>query len=167
MNTSSKTIITKPFNAQAFKKYGDVIETEGAHNFKINNGLCTRYHDLAKIEVSGPKARPLISLVKSMPYTLPLTLAMVERHPLGSQAFVPLSNKPFLIVVCDDHDGVPGTPSAFISSNQQGVNIAQNVWHGVLTPLDDVSDFLVIDRGGDGNNLEEYFFDEPFIIVAR
>ncbi len=164
MNANSKKIEINPLTSEAFSNYGDIVETEGATNFKINNGLCTRFHDLANIEVSGPEGRPMISLLSGQPYKLPLYLRMVERHPLGSQAFVPLSDNPFLVIVCDDNDGVPGLPRAFITSNRQGVNIWQNVWHGVLTPLKKVSDFVVIDRGGEGINLEEYFFKEPYIV---
>ncbi len=167
MIASARKIVVQPLNAQAFKKYGDVIEKEGATRFDINNGLCMRYHDLANVEISGPQARSMISILTGEPYTLPLYLPMVERHPLGSQAFVPITDNPFLVVVCDDHDGVPGVPKAFITSRRQGVNIGQNVWHGVLTPLIGVSDFVVIDRGGEGNNLEEYFFETPYSVVQE
>jgi ureidoglycolate lyase len=159
-----KNIAINPLSAKAFSNYGDVIEREGAQNFEINNGLCTRFHDLANIEVTGPEGRPMISIISGQPYKLPLTLTMVERHPLGSQAFIPLSDNPFLIVVCDDDDGTPGLPRAFITADRQGVNIRRNVWHGILTPLDGISDFVVVDRGGEGNNLEEHFFDEPFVV---
>ena len=159
-----KTLQARPLSADEFSPFGDVIETAGAENFKINNGRCTRFHDLASIETLGPGARPMISIARGEPYELPLKLPMVERHPLGSQAFIPLSQKPFLVIVCEDLDGVPGTPKVFRSTGGQGVNYHHNVWHGVLTPLDKVSEFIIVDRGGEGNNLEEYFFDEPYLI---
>ena len=109
-------------------------------------------------------ARPLISIFHGKPYDLPLTLKMVERHPLGSQAFYPLSDKPFLVIVAGDLSGTPDKPRAFLTGLGQGVNIAMNTWHGVLTPLETEADFLVVDRGGDGNNLEEHFFDQPWLI---
>jgi ureidoglycolate lyase len=90
---------------------------------------------------------------------------MVERHPLGSQAFFPLSNRPFLSIVAPDQSGTPGTPRAFRVGPGVGINMAMNCWHAVLTPLGETSDFLIIDRGGDGNNLEEFFFPEPWLIV--
>src|SRR5213075_2903471 len=96
----------------------------------------------------------------------PYTLKLVERHPFGSQAFYPLSSHPFLVIVAPDVDGAPGTPRAFLTGPGQGINIGMNVWHGVLTSLEAVSDFLVVDRGGDGNNLEEHHFAEPWTIVA-
>ena len=97
-------------------------------------------------------------------FALPLDLKMVERHPLGSQAFYPLSDKPFLVVVARDRFGTPDTPRAFLTAPGQGVNIAMNTWHGVLTPLGPDAQFLCVDRGGDGNNLEEFFFDVPWQI---
>lgn len=160
-----KEIVIQPLTREAFAPFGDVIETENANNFPINGGNATRYHDLAKIDTTGEKARPMISLVRGVPYPLPLKLTMVERHPLGSQAFIPLSDNPFLIVVSRETDEGPSEPIAFKTTPGQGVNIARNVWHGILTPLNDVSDFAVVDRGGEGVNLEEHFFKEPFLIV--
>ena len=160
-----REIEIQPLTSTAFAPFGEVIEMEGAHNFPINSGKCTRFHDLAKVETTGDKARPMISLLRGEPYPLPLELAMVERHPLGSQAFIPLSDNPFLVVVSRETDEGPSEPIAFKTTPGQGVNIARNVWHGILTPLDDVSDFAVVDRGGEGVNLEEHFFKEPFLIV--
>ncbi len=90
---------------------------------------------------------------------------MMERHPLGSQSFSPLSGRPFLVVVADDDGGRPGRPQVFLARGDQGVNYRRNVWHYPLMPLQAVSDFLVADRDGPGNNLEEYFFDEPYMIA--
>lgn len=129
--------------------------------------MTERYHDLAKVELGGVHARPLVSIARGQHYELPLTLNMVERHPLGSQAFHPLTQRPFLSIVAPDEGGVPGRPRAFLTAPGQGINMAMNIWHGVLTPLGETSDFLIIDRGGEGNNLEEYFFEEPYLIVRR
>ncbi len=160
------TITASPLTAESFNEFGDVIQTDGAASFEINQGMCTRFHDLAKIETSGPDGHPLISLARGKPYRLPLHLTMVERHPLGSQAFIPLSDNPFLVIVCQDNNGVPGIPQAFLTANRQGINYRQNIWHGILTPLHDMSDFIIIDRGGGGNNLEEYFFDQPYQVIV-
>ena len=109
--------------------------------------------------------RPLISIFHGQPYSLPLTLKLVERHPLGSQAFYPLSANPWLVTVAEDDAGTPTRLRAFAPAPGQGVNIAMNTWHGVLTPLEAATDFLVIDRGGEGNNLEEHHFDEPWTVI--
>lgn len=155
-------IVAEPLTREAFAPFGDVIETEGAHSFPINSGMTTRFHDLARVEARGENARILISIFRGQPYEFPLTLKMVERHPLGSQAFMPLSPDPFLVVVCPDEAGKPGFPKAFITRPKQGVNYATNIWHAVLTPIRREQEFLVVDRGGDGNNLEEFFFSQPY-----
>jgi ureidoglycolate lyase len=161
------TILVEPLTPEAFAPFGQVIQTEGAHHYPINNGMTERFHDLARVELGGVHARPLISIFRGQPYELPLTLKLVERHPLGSQAFYPLSNLPFLVIVATDLSGVPETPRAFLTAPRQGVNIAMNIWHGVLTPLHQVSDFLVVDRGGEGNNLEEHHFDVPHTVMMQ
>jgi len=158
------TIRTEPLTRDAFAPFGQVIETAGAAHYPINAGNCERYHDLAPIELKGPNARPVISLMHSKGFALPFTLGMVERHPLGSQAFYPLSPNPFLVVVAPDIAGHPGTPRAFLTAPGQGVNIAINTWHGVLTPLGPEADFLCVDRAGDGSNLEEHHFAVPWQI---
>ena len=88
---------------------------------------------------------------------------MLERHPDGSQAFVPLSGNPFLIIVAGTNtENKPHEPQAFITEKSQGINIYRNVWHGLLTPLSSPGIFAVVDRIGPGTNLEEYFFNEKF-----
>ena len=97
---------------------------------------------------------------------MPLELKMMERHPLGSQAFIPMSDTPFLVVVAADENGKPGEPVAFMMKSKQGVNYHRNTWHAVLTPLDQVGDFVIVDRGGEGDNLVEYFFETPYLITS-
>ena len=160
-----RTVFIEPLTREAYAPFGQVIETNGADHFPINGGMTERFHDLAKIELGGPHPRPLLSIARGKPYALPLTLTMVERHPLGSQAFYPLSSRPFLSIVAPDESGTPGTPRAFRAGPGQGINMAMNTWHAVLTPLEEESDFLIVDRGGEGNNLEEHFFAEPYLIV--
>jgi ureidoglycolate lyase len=161
------TIIVEPLTREAFAPFGQVIAADDtAQHYTINAGMTERYHDLARVELGGVHARPLISIFRGQPYTLPLTLKLLERHPLGSQAFYPLSPRPFLSIVAPDESGVPGRPRAFLVPPHHGVNIAINTWHGVLTPLHEPADFLVVDRGGDGNNLEEVPLDPPFRVVT-
>ncbi len=160
----SRAVAIEKLTREAFAPFGQVIETDGAQHFPINAGRTERYHDLARIDLAGPNAHPLVSIFRGQPVALPYALTMVERHPLGSQAFHPLSGRPFLVIVAPDRDGTPDRPRAFSTRPGQGVNIAINTWHGVLTALGSESDFLVVDRGGDGNNLEEHFFDEPWVI---
>ena len=154
-------ILIEPLTREAFAPFGQIIETEGAHHYPINAGMTERFHDLAKIEVEGETARPLISIFRGQPYALPYSLALVERHPLGSQAFFPLGEPEWLVIVAEEDAGQPVRFRAFAPSAGQGVNIARNTWHGVLTVLGTAADFLVVDRGGEGNNLEEFHLDPP------
>lgn len=157
-------IIVSKLTRQAFSDFGDVIETDGAKNFEINNGSTVRYHDLAKVEILGENASTLVNIFRGDQKVFPLAIDMMERHPFGSQAFIPLQGRLFLVVVSKDVDGVPGKPQAFLAKGNQGVNYAANTWHHPLLALEPDSDFLVVDRGGDGDNLEEYFFEKAFII---
>ena len=163
----ARTIFIEPLTADTFAPFGQVIEREGSHHYPINSGNCERYHDLAKIELGGVHARPLVSLLHARGFDLPLDVKMVERHPLGSQAFYPLSPNAFLVIVAPDEAGTPGTPRAFLTAPGQGVNIAMNTWHGVLTPIGPEADFLCVDRGGEGNNLEEHFFAAAWRVEAK
>lgn len=161
----SRTIRVVPLTAAEFAPFGDVIDTEGVTPFPINAGMCERYNDLARVEATGPGAHVLINLFHGQGYRFPLSLGLVERHPFGSQAFMPLDDRPFVVIVCPDENGVPGTPRAFITRPGQGVNYHRNVWHGVLTPIERPQRFLVVDRGGEGVNLVEHHFEEPYTVL--
>lgn len=163
MSTTNDIVIER-LNAAAFALFGDVIELRSAPDVMINRGLCGRHHDLAALDfVEGGRAG--ISLFDGTPYTLPHVLDLVERHPLGSQAFLPMSVEPFLVIVAEDDDGKPVRPRAWITSGQQGVNYHRGTWHGVLTPVTRPALFAVVDRIGDGNNLEEVTLDPPFRVI--
>lgn len=151
-----------PLTAKAFAPYGDVIEITGAPDKMINQGLCGRYHDLARLDFTDGRAG--ISLLDASARTLPHVVDMLERHPLGSQAFIPLGPVRFLVVVAGDKDGTPVNPRAFITAPGQSINLHRNVWHGVLCPLDTSGQFAVVDRIAEGDNLEEYWFDTPYVV---
>ncbi|MBB5515121.1 ureidoglycolate lyase [Rubricella aquisinus] len=158
----SETIRIAPLTADAFAPFGDVLDVSGAPDKIINQGLCGRYHDRAVLDFGTGRAG--ISLFDAEPRRLPLTLEMVERHPDGSQAFLPMSHEPFLVVVAPDVNGQPGPPRAFLTTAGQGVNYHRGTWHGVLTPLHAPGLFAVVDRIGAGDNLEEFWFDRPYLI---
>lgn len=146
----------RPLTAAAFAPFGDVIEIAGRASRWINNGTCERFDDLAQVDVASEGGRPLISIFRATPRSLPLQLQSLERHPLSSQAFYPLQPQPFLIVVAEDGSG-PVAPRvrAFLSSGRQGVNFRRNTWHHELLALHQTSLFLVVDRGGPGENCEQ------------
>lgn len=156
-------ISSEPLTAAAFAPYGDVLEGIGAPDKIINQGKCGRYHDLAELDFTDGRAG--ISLFDAAPRSFPYTLDMMERHPDGSQAFVPMSEAPFLIIVAENLGNAPGTPRAFLSNGAQGINFHRGTWHGVLTPLSAPGRFMVIDRIGDGPNLEEHWFDAAFTVI--
>ncbi|MEM9011023.1 MAG: ureidoglycolate lyase [Pseudomonadota bacterium] len=156
----SQEISVKALTAEAFAQFGDVLEVVGAPDRIINQGLCRRFHDRAELDFSDGRAG--LSLFKAEPRELPLRLEMVERHPAGSQAFVPMGAAPFLVVVAPDAGGVPGRPQAFRTAPGQAVNYHRGTWHGVLTPLEPPGLFAVLDRIGEGANLEEHWFSVPY-----
>lgn len=160
----SKILFIEPLTTEKFSPYGDIIEATGEPTVMINQNNCARYHDIAALDFSNGRAG--ISVFSAKPYAFPLNLEMMERHPLGSQAFIPMSSQPFLVVVAPDRNGIPDRPNAFITKTGQGVNYHRNVWHAVLTPIKEPGMFTVIDRIGDGNNLEEHWFDSPYTIAA-
>jgi ureidoglycolate lyase len=150
-----KTLPIEPLTHDAFAPFGDVIELEGAKQIPINLGTTIRYHDLAKVDVSDAGGRTLVNLFRGEPRTLPFEVKMLERHPLGSQAFIPFDDKPYLVVVAPAGELDPRAIRAFVTCGWQGVNYAKGVWHHPLIALGEVSDFIVVDRGGDGVNLSE------------
>lgn len=159
----SRDIPIAPLTAAAFAPFGDVLDCAGDPDRIINQGQCGRYHDRAALDFSDGQAG--ISLFNARPRALPLLLDMVERHPDGSQAFVPMSAQPFLVVVAPDAGGVPGRPLAFRTAPGQAVNYHRGTWHGVLTPLHAPGLFAVIDRIGAGANLHEHWFETSYRIV--
>lgn len=162
---TDRAIILQSLTPEVFSPFGDVLETIGEPDKIINAGMCGRFHDLAHLDFTGKDARAGISLFRSRTRTLPYTLDMMERHPLGSQAFMPMSADAFMVIVAPDDAGKPGNPLAFLTSPGQGVNYHRNTWHGVLTPLIDNALFAVVDRIGEGNNLEEFTFDQPWLVA--
>ena len=147
-------IIAQPLTAAAFAPFGDVLDASGAPDKLINAGLCGRYHDRALLNFSDGQAG--ISIFDAEPRALPYSCDLLERHPDGSQAFIPMTQHPFLVIVAPDDNGKPGIPQAFLTSPGQAINLHRGVWHGVLTPLHAPGLFAVVDRIGGGANLQEH-----------
>jgi ureidoglycolate lyase len=158
-----KGLIATPLTKAAFAPYGDVLETGEAFRL-INDGQCQRHHDLARIDTGD--ARTGLSVFLGQPRSLPYVFDLVERHPEGSQAFVPMHQHPFLVIVAPDLAGKPGNPVAFVTNGAQGINLHRGTWHGVLTPLSAPGLFAVVDRIGTTPNLEEYRYADPFRVTA-
>ena len=158
------TIRIEPLTAEAFAPFGEVLDTAGEPDKLINQGLCGRFHDRATLDFTE-EGRAGISLFKAELRALPYTLDLMERHPLGSQAFLPMSMDAFLVIVAPDDAGKPGEPRAFRTAPGQGINFHRNTWHGVLTPLSGSGLFAVVDRIGGGENLQEHWFEDTYTIA--
>jgi ureidoglycolate lyase len=153
----------EPLTKSAFAPFGDVIETDGARNFTINQGFATRFDDLCKVEaIEGGEVK--VSIFEARPRPKPLVIDLMERHPLGSQAFYPLQNEDWLVLVCADPREAPSF-RCFRASGRQGVNYARNVWHFPLLVFAP-SRFIIVDRKGPGNNLEEVALGQPFTLPS-
>ena len=155
-------LVARRLTAEAFAPYGDVIEARGTPDKIINGGLCGRFNDLARLDFGDGRAG--ISLFDAQARAFPYRLDLVERHPEGSQAFVPLDRVPFLVVVAGDRNGKPQDLRAFLTGPGQSVNLLRGVWHGVLAPIGADGQYVVIDRIGAGPNLEEHHFETPLTV---
>ena len=156
----------QPLTSEAFAPFGDVIELNDSNEIlSINYGLTDRHHDLAKVDV-GEDGRTLINLFHSRPIELPYQIKVMERHPLGSQAFVPLSGNPYVVIVSEpgelDFENLHG----FLAQPHQGVNYHKGTWHHYSLTLNSPSTFAVVDRSGPGNNCDEIFVPEGLTITV-
>jgi ureidoglycolate lyase len=154
---------------EAFFPFGDVIEIAGSDWFPINNGSTRRYHKLGLIDICGDEGFPAISMARGIAFHLPLSINMLERHPLGSQSFIPCNGVPFIVVVAPClPDGMPDERAlrAFRAKADQGVNYFRNCWHHPLISLEQEGDFIVVDRVGSGHNCDEVMLSQPYRIEA-
>lgn len=165
---STITLRPEPLTREAFAPFGDVIEASDAvEHFTINAGNTERYHDLANIE-AGPDGRVIVSIFRGQQRALPFTVEMMERHPKASQAFIPMSGHPYLVVVAPAGEApTVDTLRTFLARGDQGVNYATGVWHHPLLALDGTSDFLVVDRSGPGDNCDEVQLAKKGVIESR
>ena len=162
---SVNSITAEPLDADAFAPFGDVIDASGQPSEFINRGACGRFDDRARLSVDSA-GRLGVSVFDSRCYALPATFEFLERHPLASQAFLPMSADSFLVVVAPDRQGAPGAPRAFVTRPGQGVNLLRGTWHGVLTPLGSSGLFAVIDRIGPGENCDVHHLEAPVVVEA-
>jgi ureidoglycolate lyase len=160
MTTDVISVKPEPLTKQSFLPFGDVIEVdESNQHFTINDGFTERYHDLANIDVETNNGRTLVNIFRATPLPQPITINMMERHPLSSQAFMPLSQQPYLVVVAPAGDFNIDKLQVFLARSDQGVNYHKGTWHHYCLALNEVSDFLVVDRGGVGDNCDVISLD--------
>lgn len=154
------TIRPQPLTKEAFSPFGDVLETEGINPQLINFGNTHKYGNLAEVSINDD-GFPQISIYRSRVIEPPFRIRLLERHPLGSQAFYPLHDRPFPVVVAAAGESPdPGAIRVFLTNGHQGVNLHAGVWHHYQLTLGEDSDYLVVDRGGKGDNYQEHRFSE-------
>ena len=163
MNTP-RVITAEPLSQEAFAPFGDVIDTRSRDPLPINQGRTERFHALATVELLGEEAGCILSIFRGQPLES-LAVSLMERHPLGSQAFIPLNDRPFLAVVAPPGAFGDAAVRAFWVQGDQGVNYRAGTWHAPLLPLFPDSDYLVVDRQGPGNNCEEWHLERSLIVV--
>jgi len=149
--TDSRALVVETLTATAFAPFGDVIAPDAAQTrFAINGGTTQRLHALGRVTHDGGDVVISLGLAQARQY--PFAIEMLERHPLGSQAFIPLDGRPYLIVVAEDPSS---RPRAFLAAQGEGVNFRAGTWHHPLLALADDSRFLIVDREGPEVNCEE------------
>ena len=163
----NQNILTpQPLTAEAFTAFGDVIEAKDKTKIiTINDGYTQRFHDLAQVDVSKNDGRAIINIFRSTPLAQPIAINMMERHPLSSQAFIPLSDRSYLVVVAPKGDFNINALKVFLASAEQGVNYHAGTWHHYCLALHQESDFLVVDRGGEGDNCDILQLDGSLVIA--
>ena len=166
MTAARRILPVEPLTRVAFAPYGELIDPRGIEPETINAGTAQKYAHLAGVDIRGGgvsqvgETAPLapiaaIAIYRAQPRTLPMPLLEIERHPLGSQAFVPLQATRYLVVVAG-HESVPapGAVRLFLATGQQGVNLHAGVWHHALLALDREAEFLVVERASPEGNLD-------------
>jgi ureidoglycolate lyase len=154
-----RTLHPAPLTPDAFAPFGDVLDATGDFRL-INAGLCRRHHDRARLDFGDGRAG--LSIFRAEPRALPYAFDLIERHPMGSQAFIPMTPAPFLVIVAHGPDTAP---LAFLTNGAQGINLHRGTWHGVLTPLEAPGLFAVVDRIGPGTNLQEHRYGQPWTVL--
>lgn len=165
MTASFQSLSPIALTKEAFTDFGDVIEaSQESNSIAINHGFTQRFHDLAHLDLNQQNGKTLLSIFRSTPLPKPITIKLMERHPLSSQAFMPLGENPYLVVVAPAGEFDETKISVFLAQAHQGVNYHKGTWHHFSLALNSQSDFLVIDRGGDEHNCDEVMLERPFQI---
>ena len=155
----------EPLTPQAFAPFGTVLQRADVEAYPINQGTTTRYNALSRVD-PGPGGEVIVSIFAGTRRPSPIAIRMLERHPLGDQLFWPLSQSDWLIVVAPGAAPTAGDCRCFRARGDQGVRYAANVWHHPLLTLEPAQDFLVLDRRGPGENLQEIFFDDAPAVIG-
>ncbi len=147
------TIKPKKITRKNFQKFGDLISVKKKKSININDGYAKRFDNLCRINTSSKRGKTIMSIFSAKKRKFPMNIKMMEKHPLGSQAFVPMNETTFLVFVAPKGKR-PNTKKieSFIVPKQTGINYKPGIWHFPLISSKNMN-FLVIDRKGIGNNL--------------
>ena len=157
----------QPLTAEAFAPFGEVMETVHHGPEEINQGHTRKYAELARVDAGDEGGWPAVHIYRSMPVGLPLKIEVLERHPLGSQAFMPLQANRFLIVVAPAGAAPAGSDvRGFFTNGRQGVNYFKGVWHHYQITVGEAADYLVIDRAGPAGNFQEHRLGRSLAIAS-
>jgi len=159
--------IIKPIkiNRSNFATYGDLISTSDVNPININAGYAKRFDNLANLNTSKDEGQTIVSIFSALKRAFPMTVDMMEKHPLGTQAFIPMKDTTFLAFVAP-----PGNSpdinkiQSFIIPPRTGINYKPGIWHFPLISTEDTN-FIVIDRKGKGENLIIHKFKKEKIIL--
>ena len=150
---TEKIINPLPITRENFAKYGDMISTKDIKPLEINNGYAKRYDGIANLNTSSDNGETTISIFSALKRNFPMKIDMMEKHPLGSQAFIPMKETTFLVFVAPKEEKPDlNKIEAFIIPPGIGVNYKPGTWHFPLISTEDMN-FLVVDRKGPGDNL--------------
>ena len=150
---SIKNIIPKKITKENFSLFGDMISTKDAKPIDINAGYAKRFDDLANINTSKDNGKTIVSIFSAKKRSFPMKIDMMEKHPLGSQAFIPMKETTFLVLVAPENDKPDlNKIESFIVPSGVGINYKPGIWHFPLIATEDMN-FLVVDRKGAGENL--------------
>tara|TARA_B100001093_G_C26526733_1_gene884148 strand:- start:184 stop:702 length:519 start_codon:yes stop_codon:yes gene_type:complete len=155
IDSLARSLRPQPLEEKSFKEFGDIIGTSEREALTINDGNTERFNDLADLAIFREGGKPSINIFRSKPISLPFVIKSMERHPLSSQAFFPLSVEPYLVVVAPKGELLPMEAMAFLAQPGQGVNFHPGVWHHYNLALNNISDFLVVDMIGETPNCDE------------
>ena len=159
------SINPKPITKKNFSKFGDMITTDNIKPLEINNGYAKRFDGIANLDTSKENGETTICIFSALKRSFPMKIDMMEKHPLGSQAFVPMKETTFLAFVAPPGD-LPEIEKikSFVVPPKKGINYKPGVWHFPLISTED-TDFLVIDRKGSGDNLIIHNFSQDEVLL--
>ena len=161
-----KIVSPKPINKSNFSAFGEIITTENIKPIKINNGYAERFDGIANLDTKHQNGETTISIFSALKRNFPMRIDMMEKHPMGSQAFIPMKETTFLVFVAPKGDRpLIEKIESFIVAPGIGINYKAGVWHFPLISTED-TDFIVIDRKGSGDNLIIHNFDNVKVLLS-